>query len=343
MSKKAYTLSEIAKLTDCTFEGEGSYSITGVSDLGSATSDEAVFVANAQYAARVESSKAGAVFIRPNDPRIAGRHYLVTENPEAAFRKLAALFVAERDLRSGFTGIHPTAVVHPSAQIGANVSIGPHAVVDREVRVGANTQIGPGCYLGVQVTIGDDCVLYSRVTVSSGSCVGNRVILQPGVVIGSPGYGYRQDREGRHHRIDHIGNVVIEDDVEIGANSTIDQAQLGSTRIGRGTKIDNLVQIAHNVQIGQDNLIISQSGIAGSSSTGRGVILAGQVGVTDHVHLADRVILAARSGVSKSIEQAGTYSGAPAIPVLEHNRRHARLRQLETLFQRVKALEKQSV
>jgi UDP-3-O-[3-hydroxymyristoyl] glucosamine N-acyltransferase len=340
---QSYSLAELAQITACTLEGDSAQVIHGVSDLVSATSQDAVFLSDPHFFPLLERTQAGLIFIRPSCQRPLGRNYLLTDHPERAFQQCVQLFASGRDLATGFRGIHATAVIHPSAKVGKDVTIGPHAVLDRAVCIGDRTDIGPGCYVGTHVVVGQDCVFHAHVTIASGCKVGDRVLLQPGVVIGSPGFGYQPNQEKRHQRLEHVGNVVIEDDVEIGANSTIDQARFGSTRIGRGTKIDNLVQVAHNVQVGEDNIIVAQSGIAGSSSTGRGVVLAGQVGVTDHVHLTDGIVLAARSGVSKSILKSGVYSGAPAVPVLENNRRYAYLRNIEKLHKRVELLEKQSL
>lgn len=339
MPQNSYTLAELAVKTECVLEGDPTHRISGVSDLVSAQKTDAAFVSDKRYLPAMQKSQAGVFCVASGIPRIPAQNYLITKKPEKAFNLILSLLAPTRDLGSGFSGIHPTAVIHPSVVIGKHVTIGPNVVIDRNTRIGDHTQIGAASVIGVHVEIGEHCVLYPRVTIGETSRIGNRVILQPGVVVGSPGFGYHQDEKGRHIRIPHVGKVVIEDDVEIGANTTIDQAKLGTTRIGRGTKIDNLVQIAHNVQVGEDNIIIAQTGIAGSSTTGKWVILAGQVGINDHVDLGDKVVIAACAAVSKSLPDAGTYNGIPAIPIREYNRREVYLRYIEKYLKRIKALE----
>lgn len=334
------TLAQLASETQSELVGPTHWVISGFSDLISAAPHEAAYLADKRYLPLAESSRAGVIFIPPDFPRLIGHHYLITPTPYEAFQHLIRLFGSLKKRVSAFTGIHPTAVIDSTASLGEGVSVGPHSVIDASAKIGAGTQIGPGCYIGVGATIGENCQLHPHVTLFHECHLGARVILQPGVVIGSPGFGYRQNAEGRHIRFEHYGNVIIEDDVEIGANSTVDQAQLGTTRIRKGTKIDNLVQIAHNADIGEDNILVAHVAVGGSSKTGKGVILAGKVGVTDHVELAAGVIITACSAASKSLTQPGVYSGLPAIPLAEHNRRYAHLRNIEKHLNRISALEK---
>lgn len=340
MEKPDYSLVELEKLTASQLFGDPLVRISGVADLASATESDAVFLGNTRHHKTLESCKAGVVFIHPDASRPQNLNYLVCKDPEGAFQQLIRLLSPRYKRPSGFQGIHPTAVIHPSVKLGQDLVIGPHAVIDQGTVIGDRCRIGAGSVIGVDVLMGEECNIHPRVTIADGSRIGNGVIIQPGAVIGSPGFGYRPDSQGRHVRLEHIGHVIIEDDVEIGANTTIDQARLGSTRIGRGTKIDNLVQIAHNVQIGHDNIIVAQAGVAGSSSTGKWVILAGQVGINDHIHLTDHVIVAACSAVSKSIDEAGKYAGIPATPLMEHHKRHAYLKNIEKYIKRIEALER---
>jgi UDP-3-O-[3-hydroxymyristoyl] glucosamine N-acyltransferase len=236
--------------------------------------------------------------------------------------------------------IHPTAIIHESAQIGPNVTIAPHVVIDRDVKIGAGSRIGPHVSIGYSVEIGADCQIHPHCTIRERCILHNRVILQPGAVIGSCGFGYAPDAQGRHIKFEQLGIVILEDDVEIGANTTIDRARFKATIVRKGTKIDNLVQIAHNVEIGEHNIIAAQSGIAGSAKTGRYVMLGGQVGVLGHVELEDHVMIATRGGVSKSLK-AGKYRGSPAIPLAAYNRQEVYIRRLEEFVERLKTLEQQ--
>lgn len=340
MSRTSYTLAELARRTGCQVEGDENHSISGVSDLVSATSTDAAFLSDKRYLKAIDLTKAGVIILHPTTPRPNSHNYLLADKPLESFQRLIEILQISPTRPSGFTGIHPTAVIHPSVVLGRNLTIGPHVVIDQQTQIGDHTRIGASSFIGTEVQIGQHCLIHPNVTIIDGSQIGNRVILQPGVVVGSPGFGYQINAQGEHIRLPHIGNVVIEDDVEVGANTAIDQAKYGSTRIGKGTKIDNLVQIAHNVQIGKNNIIIGQTGIAGSSSTGKWVVLAGQVGVSDHVTIGDQVTIAARSGVSKSLPKPGVYSGVPAIPIVEYNTNAVYIRQLDKLVKRVEALER---
>jgi len=337
-AKITCTLEKLAALTDSQLYGNPAYIIEGVEELAEAGSSHVSFLENPRYQTQMKKSAAGAVFVSADIPREEGKNYLVTPTPSLAFQKAIEFFLSPAF--SGFTGIHPTAVVHPEAKLAADVVIGPHAVIDRKACIGARTVIDSGVYVGPETIIGEDCHFHPNVVVREGCQIGNRVILQPGAIIGSCGYGYFTDKKGRHSPLKQLGNVILEDDVEIGANTTIDRARFKTTRIGRGTKIDNLVQIAHQVSIGEDNLIVSQTGIAGSSKTGRNVVLAGQVGIIGHVNIADGVIMAARSAAIKSIEESGVYSGAPAAPVKEYNEQMVYLRNIRKLADKLNSLER---
>lgn len=321
MSQNGFTLEELASLTQAKVVGNPCHFITGVADLEKARETDASFLANKSYSTVMQSSSAGVIFVDSKVSLPQGKNFLVSENPSVAFQQAAeALLCDKLPPLTGFVGRHSTAVVHETAQIGEGVTLGPHVVVDQRVVIGKGTWIHAGCYLGPGVRIGKECVLHPGVIIREGCSIGDRVILQPGVVIGSCGFGYVPDAEGHHVKMRQLSHVIIEDDVEIGANTTVDRGRINPTRIGRGTKIDNLVQIAHGVVLGEDNIIVAQTGIAGSTQTGRLVVMAGQVAVNGHITITDRVTLAARTGVVRSITEPGTYGGAPALPMQEYRR-----------------------
>ena len=262
---------------------------------------------------------------------------LLSDNPYLTFAQ--ALGILQGRPRPA-AGVHPTAYVEPSAVLSADVHVGPFAVIGARTRVGARTVLHAHVVLGEDVAIGDDCLLHSGVHIREGCRIGQRVILQNGSVIGSDGFGFARDAAGRYHKIPQVGVVVLEDDVEIQANTTVDRAPLGETRIGRGTKVDNLVQIAHGVTIGADTVLCAQVGIAGSSKIGSQVTLAGQVGVTDHVELGDGVIATGQAVILRSVEPKQMVSGFPAMPGRAWWRGIALLTQLSGLLRRVRAIER---
>lgn len=333
------TLAQLAEMTQCHLVGNPKYIVDGVADLESATERDASFFSNARYAEAMLRSKAGVVFVDEVAKREEGRNYLVSNNPSQAFQKWIDHLHPPRKSPSGFVGVHPTAVIHPTAVLEEGVTVGPHAVIDEEVRVGKGTFIGAGVYIGPSSTVGSDCILHPRVTVREECQIGNRVILQPGAVIGSCGFGYLTGKDGRHTKLNQVGSVILEDDVEIGANTTIDRARFKATRVSQGTKIDNLVQIGHGVIVGEHNIIVAQTGIAGSTTTGKWVVLAGQVAIAGHLHLSDGVTVAGKSGVTKSLA-AGKYNGIPAIPVEEYNRKEVYLRNIKKYVLLLKKLAK---
>lgn len=332
-----YTLSELAGLTGSQLIGDPDHQITGVENLEAARSYEAAFLENPRYEKQTETTQAGVVFVHRNFSPIPGKNYLVTDHPSLAFQKAIELFIAPHP--SGFSGIHPAATIHPEAMIGEGVTIGPHVVVDRGARIGPHSIISPCVSIGADTAMGAHCFIHPNVTIREGCQIGDRVVIQPGAVIGSCGFGYFTDNRGKHTYLPQRGRVVIEDDVEIGANTTIDRARFKETRVRRGTKIDNLVQIAHGVEIGEDNLLVSQVGIAGSTKTGRNVIMGGQVGIAGHIEITDGVMLAARAAASKSLLKPGVYSGAPAAPIKEFNAQFVQLRNVGKFIDRIKQIE----
>lgn len=337
---KKYTLAELATLTQATLIGNPDHAISGVESLDNASLDDASFLANPRYREAMEKSHAGVICIDPNTPRLEGKNYLVSDNPSKTFQQIAEVLLNAEYNQSGFSGIHPTAVIHPSAKIGKEVSIGPHCVIDQGAVIGDRSCLHALVSIGPGVQVGADCLLYPHVVVRERCIIGNRVILQPGAVIGSCGFGYITDAQGKHLKLDQLGIVIIQDDVEIGANTTIDRARFKATRIGIGSKVDNLVQLGHNVEIGPHNIIVAQSGIAGSTKTGNHVIFGAQSGIVGHIEIAAGTMLASRSGVSKSIPKAGKFSGSPIMPLSEYNRQQVHLRNIDEFINRIKELEK---
>lgn len=337
---KKFTLKELAKLTSATLVGNPDQCIVGVEALEAANFEEASFLANPRYREAMLHSKAGVICIAPMIPPIDGKNFLISEDPSRTFQQIVELLHLSDNGKSGFTGIHSTAVIHPSAKIAKDVKIGPYVVIDKNAIVGARTEIAPFASIGPAVTIGEECQIHAHVVIREACTVGNRVILQPGAIIGSCGFGYTTNAKGEHVKIEQLGTVIIEDDVEIGANTAIDRARFKVTRIGKGTKIDNLVQIAHNVTLGEHNIIVSQSGIAGSSKTGKHVILGGQAGVVGHLEITDNVMIATRGGVSKSINKPGKYAGGPVMPLAEYNRQQVQLRKIDEYVKKIEELER---
>jgi len=311
------TLRDLAEKLGCRLLGDSSITVTSVSSLQSATSGTLVFVEDAQHLDTALRSSAAAV-IAGDFASAASKPILISTQPRLTFARAAKLL---RDPDRNCE-INPTAVVPASAKIGKNVAIGPHAILGKHVGIGDETTIGSGSVIGDNAVIGSHCRIDPNVTVYPGTTLGDRVIVQAGAVLGSEGFGYVRDSEtGRYEQFPQIGRLVIEDDVEIGANSTIDRGALDETRIRRGTKIDNLVHIGHNVQIGQDVIIAAQTGLSGSVTIEDNVIMGGQVGIADHVRVEAGAILGAQSGIptKKVIRGKGVvFWGTPARPIREY-------------------------
>lgn len=334
---RSLTLKDVGAAIGAQLIGDPNHAISGVNTLEEAITTDASFLANPRYTEAMKKSNAGVICIAPGIPLPEGKNFFVSPDPSRTFQQIAEILLPSS--KSGFTGIHPSAVIHETAVIAPNVTIGPHAVIDRDAKIGAGTHIGPNVSIGFEVEIGENCQLHPNCVVREKCKLGNRVILQPGAIIGSCGFGYTPDKMGRHIKLEQLGIVILEDDVEIGANTTIDRSRFKATIIRKGTKIDNLVQIAHNVEVGEHNVIAAQTGIAGSAKTGKYVMLGGQVGIVGHVELDDQVLVATRGGVSKSLK-SGKYRGSPAIPITEFHRQEVHVRKLEEYVERLKALEK---
>lgn len=305
-----HTVGSLAAIVGGRVIGDASRKIVDLADLASAGPEHVSFFANPRYMDALRASRAGAVLLaQPTDDIVAVQ--IVCANPYLAMAQVATALHPAPTFASG---IEPGAIVDPSATVHPSATVRTGAVVDRGARVGARSVIYPTAYVGIDAVVGDDCLVYAGVRLLERCTLGARVILHAGVVIGADGFGYAPDATGRRHKIPQVGTVVIEDDVEIGANTTVDRATFGVTRVGARTKIDNLVQIAHNVVLGEDCVVVSQSGIAGSAHVGNRVVMGAQGGMIGHIRVADDVVLGARAGVAHSIETAGTYSGVPAMP-----------------------------
>lgn len=334
-----FTLDQLAALTAAKVVGNPATTITGVNTLDEASEGDISFLANPKYAEAMKLSLAGAVCVDSQTQCVEGKNYLLSENPSRTFQMIVELLLSSSQ-KTGFTGIHPTAVIHPTALVDPSAHIGPYVVIDQGCKIGANTTLASHVSIGFGVEIGDNCFLHPSSVVRERCILKNRVILQPGAIIGSCGFGYTMDNKGTYQKLEQLGIVILEDDVEIGANTTIDRSRFKATIVRRGSKIDNLCQLAHNVEIGEDNVIAAQTGIAGSSKTGKHVMLGGQVGIVGHVILDDKVMIATRGGVSKSLKQ-GTYRGSPCIPIQEYNRQEVHIRKIESYAARIKKLEEQ--
>jgi len=330
----AHTLGELATKVGGTVVGDPGRRIEGVNTLEEAEAGQLSFYHNRRYLEAARSSKAGALLVADPAP-FPGRDLLVCKEPYAALGVLLELF---HPRPRPAKGVHPAAVVAATARIGEGASVAAHAVVGERARVGARAIIGPGCALGDDAEIGDDTELHPNVVIEPRCRVGSRCILHAGVVIGSDGYGFATV-SGEHRKVPQVGIVVIEDDVELGANVCVDRATLGETRIGRGTKVDNLVQIAHNVKVGEHSLLVSQVGISGSTHLGHHVVMAGQSGAAGHLEIGDGAVVTAKSGVLEDVAAGAMVSGFPSRPHKAWLKAMANLFTLEELRRRVKALE----
>jgi UDP-3-O-[3-hydroxymyristoyl] glucosamine N-acyltransferase len=331
-----FTLEQLAKTSSGELVGNPLLQITGAASLAEATPGEVSFFANPKYVALLRKTRASAVFVPADFTEPIPAAQIRVSNPTKAFEQVVLKF-APKPIAFA-PGIHPTAVIDPSAQLGQRVSIQPHAVIEAGTRIGDDTIIGAGSYIGHETTIGSSCLIYPSVTIRERSRIGSRVIIHSGAVVGADGFGFEMV-DGRQQKIQQLGNVQIDDDVEIGANTTIDRARFGRTWIQEGAKIDNLVQVAHNVVIGKNTVIAAQTGIAGSVQIGQRVLVGGQVGIIGHIEIGDNTAIGAQSGISKNIS-GGAWWASPAVPLAEAKQQIAWVRRLGKLFARVKEIEK---
>jgi len=334
-SKAALTLGEIAAATQGELQGSRETQITGAASLAEATADEISFFYNPRYSTQLRKTRAAAVFVPHDFSEEIGAAIIRVESPAKAFEQIAMRF-APAPVKFA-PGIHPSAVIDKSVRLGERVSIQPYAVVEAGAQIGADTVIGAGSYIGHNVVLGAGCMIYPRVTIRERCRIGSHVILHSGIVIGADGFGFELTAEGQQ-KVPQIGIVQIDDNVEIGANSTIDRARFGRTWIQEGAKIDNLVQIAHNVVIGKHTVIAAQSGIAGSVRIGQRVMIGGQVGIIGHVEIGDGTAIGAQTGVSKNLN-GGVWWATPSVPLREAKLHLVWVRRLGEFFERVKKLE----
>lgn len=328
--------SKIAEIVSGKLVGNGDLEISGVADIHNAREGDIIFIENKKLIKSAESSAASVVIV-PEEITISGKAVIQTKNPKLAFSKVLELFEKKYPVK---TGIDKTAVIDDNCKIGLDVSIQEYSVIRAGTKIGDRVVIFPCVYIGYDVSIGDGTIIYPGVVIMDRTIIGKNVIIKSGTVIGQSGFGYIEV-ESKQVRIPQLGNVVIEDDVDIGANVTIDRATISSTIIRKGVKIDNLVQIAHNVDIGENSIIISQVGISGSCKIGKNCVLAGQVGIADHAELEDKVIVGAQSGVpSRKIKTGSVIFGYPARPVMEMKRIDAVLSRLPEIDKTVEKIKK---
>ncbi len=329
-------LRELAAHLGREFVGDGELLIRGVAPLEQAGAEDLSFVRSERWAKLLEASRAGACIV-PLGLKAEGRPVIRSPHPGLDFaRAVGALLPAEKPP----AGIHPTAFVDPSAKIHPEASIGARAVVGPACRIGARTILFPNVTLYADVAIGEDCVVHSGAVLCQGTEVANRVLLQPGVVLGGDGFGYAFDEQGALEKIPQVGRVVIEDDVEIGANTTVDRAALGETRIRRGAKIDNLVMVAHNCDVGEGVVIVGQAGLAGSTVVERGAMLMAQMGSAGHLRIGERAFVGARAGLHKDVAAGSRVWGAPQLSERTFHRAMAAHTRLPEALRRLRAVEK---
>lgn len=330
------TMKELADFLGCTLEGDGTARVSGVASPSSARAEDLIYVDSQRHLDRTAASAARCVVLAPGIP-MPGKILLRAANPKLIFARAADWLLPPAPIAMG---IHPTAVIAPSAKIAPSVGVGPYAVIEEDVRIGAGTEIGAFCFLGRGARIGEGCRLYPRVTLYAGARLASRVILHSGAVIGSDGFGYVAEN-GKRRKFPQVGEVEIHEDVEIGANATIDRGSLDRTEIGAGTKLDNLVHVAHNVSIGENTVIAAQTGVSGSSVIGKNVAVGGQVGIADHCEIEDDAVVGAQAGIpsGKIVHGGQIVWGTPARPLDKFKKQFAWFSRLPELADRVKRLE----
>jgi len=333
VAKHAYPLTKLAELLQGSAQGED-VTITGVGTVDDAKAGQITFIEKAVMLPAGESSGASALIVPPS-ATTERKPIIITEDPRLAFNRVLQIFAPEPKC---YIGVHPTAVIEDGVTIGEHVSVGAYAFIGQNTILGDNTMILPLAYIGHEVTIGNGTTVHPQVYVGERVIIGSNCIIHAGSAIGADGFGFAPTPQG-HYKIPQIGTVIIEDDVEIGANTTVDRATVNATRIGAGTKIDDSVHVAHNVTIGKNCLLCGEVGIAGSTTIGNNVTMGGQVGVNDHVKICDNVVLGGKCGVISDIDEPGVYSGFPAIKHSSAMRAEASLRKLPDLLKQFRALQ----
>lgn len=333
-SSLSITLSDLHRLVGGTLYGDGEVKISALAGLDDAKPDALSFIASDKALKNLRNLRAGALLVHRHLPELRIPQIAV-KNPLLAFAQVAQKFFVRPSAPRGISGDLAKGI---DVTIGPDPSIWPFVTLGDRVTIGARVTLYPGVFVGSDSRIGDDSILYPNVVVREGCSLGARVIVHSGTVIGSDGFGYVQ-HEGRHHKIPQLGGVIVEDDVELGANVAVDRATLGNTIIKRGTKIDNLVQVAHNVTVGEHSIVVAQVGIAGSTTIGHHVMIGGQAGLADHIQIGDRVMIAARAGVNRGLEPNQIVSGAPVMPHETWMKAQAVIPRLPELRQLVRNLE----
>ncbi len=336
-NKVSLTASELAEKVGARLEGNGDIIITDVSPIDQAQTGDISFVSNQSYIKHIKTTKASALILDDNTSAENCRSVLRHKNPYLTFAKVIDILYPRKQLVP--TGLDKSSVVGENCQIDKSSGIGPLCHIKDNSKIGKNSQLVSSVFVGKNVSIGENCIIYPNVTILDDSQIGDNVIIHASTVIGSDGFGYAESERGLK-KIQQIGYVKIEDNVEIGSNVSIDRGTLGATKIGANTKIDNLVHIAHNVQIGEHSIILGQVGIAGSATIGKQVILAGQAGVAGHVTIGDKAIVGGQSGITKSIKGDNKYFGTPAKDFMTTAKINASINKLPDLLKRVKELEK---
>jgi UDP-3-O-[3-hydroxymyristoyl] glucosamine N-acyltransferase len=330
-----FTLEEIAAAIGGELRGDGATRIAGAASLAEASPNEISFFYHPRYISQLRKTAAAAVIVPADFAEQIGPATIRIENPAKAFEQIVRRFAPPAVKFA--PGVHASAVIHPEAKLGQRVSIQPHVVIEAGAQIGDDSVIGGGSYIGHEVMIGSGCMIYPRVTIRERCKLGARVILHSGVVVGADGFGFQMTGEGQQ-KVPQIGIVQIDDDVEIGANTTIDRARFGRTWIQEGAKVDNLVQVAHNVVVGKHTVIAAQTGIAGSVRIGQRVMIGGQAGIIGHIEIADGTMVGAQTGVSKNLN-GGVWWATPSVPLKEAKTHLAWVRRLGGLFERVKNIE----
>lgn len=328
-------LRELADLTGSRVSGNPEVEITGVSGIMDAKEGDITLLLHEKTLKEIPAVKASAVIVKEEFKGLTA-NMLVAENPQFVFARVLEIFHAKPYIPSG---ISDKAFIGSNVKIGDDVSIHPNAYISSNVTLGPRVTLSPGVFLGEGVVIGDDSFIYPNVTIREGVTIGKKVIVHAGAVIGADGFGYVFEK-GRHYKIPQVGSVIIEDEVEIGANACIDRGTVENTVIGSGTKIDNLVQIAHNVKIGKNCIIVAQVGISGSVEVGDGAVIAGQAGVRDHIKIGSKAIVAAQAGVGSNIPDGQVFSGSPAIPHVTSLRAQSLYSRLPEFAKRLREIEK---
>ena len=330
-------IAQIAQILEAEIVGDETVTVKNISGINEAEPGDLTFIVDQKYVSYLPKTKASAVLIKSDIKADSEIPQIRVPDPREAIMKLAQAFGPPPIQYE--PGVHPTAIVADDAILGDKVSVQAYAIIEPGATIGNNTVIGAHCYVGHYTKVGDDSFLFPNVTLRERITIGSRVVIHPGTVIGSDGFGYDQV-DGKHVKIPQIGTVVIEDDVEIGANTCIDRARFDKTIIGQGSKIDNLVQVAHNCEVGQNSILCGSSGLSGSSKLGNNVILAGQAGVAGHVKISDNIIIGAQAGVMHNLEKPGFYIGSPATPHIAYKKRECVTRRLPEIKKQIDAMQK---